>query len=338
MKEKKCGDIMLDKDYEDFRCALSAKCKELAKQGRGNNTQASDLITVEELNDLRRKGVIGTSSPKSLINAMFLVSMYFGFRGRKEIYQLAIGDFKVVTEDGVRYLTLVRERITKTRSGERPRSARHGMPRLKSLTQEEQCPVNVYLKLVRKRPESMGHADSPLFLTPRKTYTDNGPWFKNVRMGINTLSNLMSAMTKEGGINCEGRKITNTSVRKFLVSSLLQNNVPVKKIMSMTGHRNPTTVVHYDKVTNKDTETITDILHGQTIEKHVEMPPPPKRQRYQLRNPYVERPQPQQLGHHSYSNPLQILPAEQQPQHLGHGWLSNLFQRPINLTFNLRLN
>ena len=116
MKEKKCGDIMLDKEYR-FRCALSAKCKELEKQGRGNNTQASDLITVEELNDLRRKGVIGTSSPKSLINAMFLLSMYFGFRGRKEIYQLAIGDFKVVTEDGVRYLTLVRERITKTRSG-----------------------------------------------------------------------------------------------------------------------------------------------------------------------------------------------------------------------------
>ena len=91
------------------------------------------------------------------------------------------------TTTGIKYLTLVKERVTKTRQGEKPRSGRHGMPKLSEIRENPaRCPVRAFEALTKHRPLEFRGDDSPLFLTPTTNsavnkYNDTVRWFKKQR-------------------------------------------------------------------------------------------------------------------------------------------------------------
>ena len=59
--------------------ALKAKQRQLKKQGKGNKPKKSKPIEDEEINILYEEGVLGCSTPQSLLNTMWLNnSVYFG--------------------------------------------------------------------------------------------------------------------------------------------------------------------------------------------------------------------------------------------------------------------
>ena len=59
------------------------------------------------------------------------------------------------------------------------------------------------------------------------------------------LSKAVKEMLEKSNINVGGRKITNTSVQKMLVSSLLRKNVSAKKILAYTWHKSFSSLVNY---------------------------------------------------------------------------------------------
>ena len=64
--------IINDLAFEKTRKTLQSKQKELKKQGKGNRPNASVALTSTELNTLYEKGLLGTRSPESLLNILWL--------------------------------------------------------------------------------------------------------------------------------------------------------------------------------------------------------------------------------------------------------------------------
>ena len=52
------------------------------------------------------------------------------------------------------------------------------------------------------------------------------------------------------------RKISNTSMRKMLVTSVLQKNEPAKNIMAYTGHKSVASLMNYEIMDHKSASYI----------------------------------------------------------------------------------
>jgi len=67
------------------RETLAAKQKELRKAGKGNKPKAARALTDDEIDILYGKNLLGLSSPKSLLNTLWLNNtQHFGLRGWQE--------------------------------------------------------------------------------------------------------------------------------------------------------------------------------------------------------------------------------------------------------------
>ena len=74
--------LFIDPEFTRLTDALKAKQKELKKQGRGNKPNATTALSDEEIDILFEKKVLGTSSPQSLLNTVWLNNIiHFGLRG-----------------------------------------------------------------------------------------------------------------------------------------------------------------------------------------------------------------------------------------------------------------
>ncbi|KAH3777473.1 hypothetical protein DPMN_178920 [Dreissena polymorpha] len=57
------------------------------------------------------------------------------------------------------------------------------------------------------------------------------------QLGVNKLGQMLKAMAKDA-VFPEHKRITNNSVRKFLVQKLRNANIPPTETMAITGHKN----------------------------------------------------------------------------------------------------
>ena len=261
-------DISRDVAFNECRDVLKAVCKSLKKAGGGTLPSKSDALEPEEINILFETRVLGCHNPRALSNAMAVNAMFLGCRGKLELYQRCLGDFLVVNINGEEYLTLSKERMTKTRNGENPRDVRHGVPKLKAIPGSLKCPVTAYKKIVEKRPVNFKHSDSPLFMRPNTLdpiheFEETALWFTAQRMGTNEVSKIVPKLVNKAGINIQGRHITNRSIRKTVATTLIRQNLPTKHIMAQLGHRNPNSLVRYDTVSNEQVGLITSALTGE---------------------------------------------------------------------------
>jgi hypothetical protein len=68
---------------------LNAKQKVLKQKGKGNKPKRSQPITDNEINMLYEKGLLGDSSPESLLSTVWMNNcIQFGLRGVSEHYNL----------------------------------------------------------------------------------------------------------------------------------------------------------------------------------------------------------------------------------------------------------
>ena len=150
-----------------MRDALKAKQKELKKQGRGNKPNATTAISDEEIDILFEKQVLGTSTPQSLLNTVWLNNIiHFGLSGCEEQRNLRWGDVVLETDSQGKEYLVHSERQTKSRQGD-TRNVRPVKPRMYENKEipAERNPVNVYKLYRDKRPQSMMEPDTQFYLT-----------------------------------------------------------------------------------------------------------------------------------------------------------------------------
>ena len=109
--------VITGRNFARTRDALKSKQKHLKQLGKGNKPNEASSLTSEERDILFGGKEMGFSSPKALINTLWLNNcMHFGLRGGKEQRELKWGDVVLKTNpSGKEYLEYCTERQTKTR-------------------------------------------------------------------------------------------------------------------------------------------------------------------------------------------------------------------------------
>ena len=160
-------------------------------------------------------------------------------------------------------------RLSKTQQGEDPRNMRHGVGVLSADPDcFHFCPVATFLKYCSMRPGVADDPDAPMFLNmarttskdPRKACLTDGPWYINSSSGVNKIAGAVKKMVVKSEIDVGDRKISNISIRKMVASSLLWNNVPLKRIMAYTGHKSATSLINYDTMDHVVGTKISNLL------------------------------------------------------------------------------
>ena len=184
------------------------------------------------IEEIWQKKVLRKHDGKALTNANFLnISQHFGFCGRQEHHQLKFGDFKIVSTSAGKYVVWSVERLRKISANERKFD-----PKMWETNHEERCLVMLFKKYITHRPSAMCLADSPFSLAINHN-PSNGKFLRSQKMGIKKISGFMKAIVDKVS-DANGKKYTNHSNRKTLITTLLGNNIERSDIGQLSGHRN----------------------------------------------------------------------------------------------------
>ena len=264
--------ILNDKEFSEVQDILKKKKKHLKSLGKGNKPNSADPLTDEEIEQLFSEGVLGSSTPRSLLNTVWLNNcIFFGMRPGKEQRDLCWGDLELkLDSQGVRYIEFSTERQTKTRTGENPRNVRETKPKMfENPDNLERCPFAAFLCYKEHRPAHRLDENSPFYLAINTEIPKIGKsWYKNSPLGVNSLRSMMKNMVNASSkLHATNRKLVNHSTRKHLVQKLVNNNVPPTEIAQITGHKNINSINNYSTVSVQKQQHISAILSGASTSK-----------------------------------------------------------------------
>ena len=98
--------IVEDREFEQTRKTLDARCKLLKREGRENRPFAVQATSDDEVSVLFESNILGISSAEALINMVWLMnSIHFGLRGcdeHRQKSQICLSDVKLLRDaDGL---------------------------------------------------------------------------------------------------------------------------------------------------------------------------------------------------------------------------------------------
>ncbi|XP_067030910.1 uncharacterized protein KIAA1958-like [Acropora muricata] len=146
-------------EFAGTREVLRTKQKALKSSGKGNKPNASRSLTDSEVDELYRKGQLGSETPEAMLNTLWFNNCtHFGMRGAKEHRDLCWGDIQLKEDisagEAIQFLEYT-ERQTKTRTGENRRNILPVKPRMYENKNKERCPVQLYKAFAQRRPKEI---------------------------------------------------------------------------------------------------------------------------------------------------------------------------------------
>ena len=255
-----------DNIFTATKQALKAKQKDLKQKGKGNRPQKADPLSDDDINILYDSGVLGVTSPQSLLNTVwFNNAIHLGLRGHQEHYNLCWGDISLhKNPDGTEYLQHY-ERQTKTRTGANTRDTRTVLGKIFSIPHlNENNPIEVYKKYASLRPQGFCEPNDPFYIATRTiplSDKKSDKWFMKQKLGVNKIGKIMGKMIEKcPQIADSGKRLTNTSTRKYCVQKLRENNIAPTDIMQVTGHKNVNSINNYSEITVTKQKEMSKIL------------------------------------------------------------------------------
>ena len=106
-------------------------------------------------------------------------------------------------------------------------------------------PVLIYKLYSDMHPSDF--SSKHLFYLAIRTNDTASRWFLRQQLGVNKLGQMLKAMAKDAGF-LKHKRITNHSVRKFLVQKLRNANIPPTETMAITGHKNVQSITNYSNI------------------------------------------------------------------------------------------
>lgn len=140
----------------------------------------------------------------------------------------------------------------------------------KNDTDESICPVQLFNLLLKKRNENI--TTDRLFLTPNrfwKTIHSKG-WYKNVPLGINTISSWTKNSAAKIGLDIINNKITNHSHRASTVSQLAKAGVSDQQLIKITGHSSSQSIKPYLQIDPEHHENLVSNLRENENTTYIE--------------------------------------------------------------------
>ena len=209
--------ILRDREFRKSQDILNAKAINfLRQQGKGKRPNKAQAMTLAEERALWEKGQLGNFNARVLTNTNFQnLTEQLGLRGRQEHYDSYV-DFIIRQQEDGGEVVEFRESPTKTRCGGL-RIKQRSTPQLMFSTDGgKRDPVRLFKLWLSKRPEGMKD-NGPLYLSIINCPKSPEVWYTKIRMGQNTIGNIMKSMAKCLNTN---KKLINHSMRETLVSKL----------------------------------------------------------------------------------------------------------------------
>ena len=191
-------------------------------------------------------GILGTSTPQFLLNAVFYLNgksfcLHGGEEHRRQRISQLVREYNpdryVYTEAG-----------SKNKKGTFVEIQNKVVPIYSSLQAGERCHVHVLDLYLSKLPKDAIDRDifyiRPLPAVPAQPAA---PWFQSVPIGRNQLAKMVPNMCTRAGI--AGHK-TNHSLRATAATDLYHANIPEKLIQERTGHKSVQALRVYQHTTD----------------------------------------------------------------------------------------
>ena len=251
--------ILRDREFRKSQDILNAKAIFLRQQGKGKRPNKAQAMTLAEETALWEKAQLGNFNARVLTNTNFKnLTEQLGLRGRQEHYDSYVEDFIIRQQEDGGEVVEFRESPTKTRSGGL-RIKQRSTPQLMFSTDGgERDPVRLFKLWLSKRPEGMKD-NGPLYLSIINRPKSPEVWYTKIRMGQNTIGNIMKSMAKCLNTN---KKLTNHSMRKTLVSKLKSSGQPRNVICEITGHSRESSLDDYDQIDENQRRNLSHIISG----------------------------------------------------------------------------
>lgn len=233
--------ITKDSDFMSSNHVLMGQIKNQKRKGL-DITSHKEPLSEGDLNKLYSTGVLSTKSPLSLLRKVwFEITLHFGRRGAEGLNVLTKTSFQIKTDDtGCKYVTMAYNEADKTHKGldNKESQKNPGMFEIPSLGEE--CPVAAFALYVSKlNPESNAFFQHP---TTRHINKSDAVWYTKQPLGLNSLKIMMSKISEAAGLS---QRYTNHCVRGTTATILGHAGLPSLAIMSVTGHRNESSLRSY---------------------------------------------------------------------------------------------
>ena len=245
-----------EKDYPKLHNAMDRHFRMLREKGVGVERKQAEFISPEDERVMWEKGVLGTDTPRALLQTVFFYNgKSFCLRGQQEHQTLRMSQL-VRAKDPDRYVYL--EFGSKNHSGGVLDKQFSGKKVTIVDSGEKFSHVALLDLYISKRPEMPGHPDPPFYLAPYPYTPLRGHWYFPERLSTKTLNSLIKTMASEAGLS---GNYTNHSLRVTGTTSLFDAGVPEAIIQKRTGHKSVDALRCYERVTLSQDMQVSAILN-----------------------------------------------------------------------------
>ena len=235
--------------------------KKLRSSGLGVKRKQAEPISIEDENALWEKGLLGERDPQTLLDTMlFLCGIHFALRSGQEHRSLRVSQFDIQTHEAGSASLIYTENVSKNNQG----GLLHRKVKAKKVacysntSNPDRCLVRLFQVFLKHRPNQ---CDDPVndtfYLNPLKR-PKGEIWYSKVPVGHNTLSQTVSRLCRQAGIS--GFK-TNHSLRVTTATRLFQSGADEQLIMSHTGHRSVDGVRAYERESEDQKRSVSNVLN-----------------------------------------------------------------------------
>ncbi|KAL3864698.1 hypothetical protein ACJMK2_006358 [Sinanodonta woodiana] len=203
--------VTKDHQFQNSRHLLMCKQDILFHKGKGNTPMRRVPITEEDIEEMYKSEMLGTKTPDSLLNSLWLIfTINFGLKGNNIHYGLKWGDVQLgVLDDGREYLHYVGTALQRTKN---PNPVVFAKP-----DNAERCPIHLYKVYASKRPPDFCDPNDPFYLSISLGRPTDEQWYVRKQIGINKMANIVKKMAVGAGLPQE-KRLANTSAHKFVVA------------------------------------------------------------------------------------------------------------------------
>ena len=170
--------------------------------------------------------------------------LFFCHPGRQNLRQLKKTDFEIkFNSQGERCVVKTNEELTKKYRTHDVQAEKGGMM---IANDSPFCPVSSFEKYLRV----LNPMNEYLFQRPRSS-GKGVVWYDNMVVGENTLGKKMKVISQQAELSAI---YTNHSIRATTITTLVRSGFEARHIMSVSGHRNESSIKTHSK-TDENTKT-----------------------------------------------------------------------------------
>ena len=188
----------------------------------------------------------------------WLLTQYFGLRGRQEHHSMRVEDFQIGRdENGTKYVQFV-ENPTKTRQAGLSAKPRSFLPKMFA-TGDKVCPVALFEEFLSRRPAEL-KSQGPFYLSCMQNTNSSQVWYKRQPMGIHKINEMMKSIVTGTSLEHSSKCFSNHSARKTVVKKMKTAGLERSSIMKVTGHRNINSLDDYDEADENEQRQLSSTI------------------------------------------------------------------------------